>query len=48
MAKCIDDKRDARYIAHGMETMLRQRVYQIVAGYEDCNDADMLKRASRC
>lgn len=26
-----------------METLLRQRVYQVVAGYEDCNDANLLK-----
>jgi hypothetical protein len=23
--------------------MIRQRVYQIAAGYEDCNDADHLR-----
>jgi hypothetical protein len=23
--------------------MIRQRVYQIAAGYEDCNDADFLR-----
>ena len=26
-----------------MQTLLRQRIYQIVAGYEDCNDATYLR-----
>jgi Transposase DDE domain group 1 len=33
------DQRDRRYIAHSALTLLRQRVYQIAAGYEDANDA---------
>lgn len=41
MVKGIRDLRDARYVDHDLETMLRQRVYQIVAGYEDCNDANI-------
>lgn len=44
LSGCIDDKRDVRYLDHNMETLLRQRAYQIVAGYEDCNDADLLRR----
>lgn len=44
LSGCIDDKRDSRYFDHNMETLLRQRIYQIVAGYEDCNDADLLRR----
>jgi hypothetical protein len=40
---CIRDSRDSRYIDHNMETMMRQRIYQVVAGYEDCNDADYLR-----
>jgi hypothetical protein len=27
-----------------MKTLMRQRIYQVVAGYEDCNDANLLKR----
>lgn len=42
-ANCITDQRDLRYVDHDMETLLRQRVYQVVAGYEDCNDANILK-----
>lgn len=44
LSGCIDDKRDSRYSDHDMETLQRQRAYQIVAGYEDCNDADLLRK----
>ena len=44
LSNCILDERDQRYINHDMLTLLRQRIYQIVAGYEDCNDADVVKR----
>jgi len=43
LTKCIRDMRDLRYVDHDIETLLRQRIYQVVAGYEDCNDANMLK-----
>lgn len=43
LTECINDKRDRRYIEHELLTLLRQRIYQIVAGYEDCNDADILR-----
>ena len=42
----IDDNRDPRYITHDMHSLLRQRLYQIAAGYEDCNDADELRSDS--
>jgi hypothetical protein len=38
-ARLDDDRRDARYVTHPGATLLRQRVYQIVAGYPDVNDA---------
>lgn len=38
-----DDRRDVRYITHASATLLRQRLYQIVAGYEDANDAGALR-----
>ena len=38
-ARIDDDPRDRRYITHAIATLLRQRVYQIAAGYEDVNDA---------
>lgn len=39
----VDDARDGRYVGHSILSMLRQRIYQIVAGYEDCNDATYLR-----
>ncbi len=42
-AACIRDTRDDRYIRHEMEQMATQRSFQIVAGYEDCNDANWLR-----
>ena len=44
LANCITDRRDARYTDHDLLTLLSQRIYQIVAGYEDCNDANFLRR----
>jgi hypothetical protein len=44
MSGCIHDERDGRYIDHDLETLLRQRAYQIVAGYEDCNDANIVRK----
>lgn len=41
---CIEDRRDGRYADHSMVELLRQRIYQVVAGYEDCNDANVLRR----
>jgi hypothetical protein len=43
VASRITDDRDQRYVTHDMLTLVRQRAYQIVAGYEDANDADRLK-----
>ena len=40
---CITDNRDQRYIDHSIKEMLTQRVFQIAAGYEDCNDCDDLR-----
>jgi hypothetical protein len=40
----IRDLRDPRYIRHSIESLLRQRIYQIVAGYQDVNDADRVRR----
>jgi hypothetical protein len=44
IAACIEERRDMRYADHDMMSLLRQRLYQIVAGYEDCNDATLLRR----
>lgn len=43
LAALIEDDRDDRYVNHPMLSLLRQRIYQIVAGYEDCNDATYLR-----
>ena len=39
----VTDTRDARYVTHDVATLLRQRLYQIAAGYQDVNDADRLR-----
>ena len=39
----ITDSRTPRYITHELDALVRQRLYQIVAGYEDVNDADRLR-----
>ena len=44
LADCVRDNRDLRYVDHGMLDLFRQRIYQIVAGYEDCNDANLLRK----
>lgn len=43
MAACLFDPKPARSHGHSMLSMLRQRVYGILAGYEDCNDHDTLR-----
>ena len=42
-SSCISESRDRRYVRHDLLKLIRQRVLQIVAGYEDCNDADTLR-----
>jgi len=42
-SKCINDERDQRYIDHLVKELLTQRVFQIAAGYEDCNDCNDLR-----
>ena len=39
----IDDPRSPRHTDHSFLQLLRQRVYQVMAGYEDCNDAEHLR-----
>jgi len=43
-AAVLSDTRQAGKVDHGLLDLLRQRVYQIVLGYEDQNDADELRR----
>lgn len=42
MAECLIDKRDPRKVKVALEEMLKQRIFGIAAGYEDCNDHDTL------
>src|SRR5437899_7216788 len=39
----LTDTRDPRYVTHHVATLVRQRLYQIAAGYEDVNDATRLR-----
>ena len=43
VSNCIQDERDQRYIDHTLKELLTQRVFQIAAGYEDCNDCNDLR-----
>ncbi|HEV2687256.1 MAG TPA: IS1380 family transposase [Bryobacteraceae bacterium] len=43
LATALADERDPSRTQHTAEALLRQRVYQIVAGYEDGNDANHLR-----
>jgi hypothetical protein len=41
MIQCLDDPNPSR--EHSLLSMLRQRMFGILAGYEDCNDHDTLR-----
>jgi hypothetical protein len=43
MKGCLEDLRSPAHTKHSLVQMVRQRVYQIAAGYEDCNDAEFLR-----
>jgi len=43
LAECLADRRDPAKLRHDLRALLRQRIYQIALGYEDCNDADRLR-----
>ncbi len=43
MASVLHDERDPKRIHHSMIDLLRQRVFQIAAGYEDQDDSDTLR-----
>lgn len=42
-APLVPDMRDPRFVLHGREEQLRQRIFQIALGYEDQNDASSLR-----
>jgi hypothetical protein len=43
LAEALSDPRQDDRVRHHSLALLRQRIYQIVAGYEDANDADRLR-----
>ena len=43
LVSCIEDTRHQSYVDHTLEEIAAQRVYQIVAGYEDANDCNTLR-----
>lgn len=43
LGKLVADARDPRYVSHCLVDLVRQRIYQIAAGYEDANDATLLR-----
>jgi hypothetical protein len=43
LARRLPDPRAPRFIHHSAEALLTQEVYQILAGYPDCNDAQELR-----
>lgn len=44
LAPRVVDRREPVKVQHDVLSLLRQRIYQIACGYEDCNDADSLRR----
>ena len=43
VAACLKDPRLPGRVRHSLLDLIRQRVYQLAAGYEDCNDASLLR-----
>jgi Transposase DDE domain group 1 len=43
LAQRLPDPRSPQFIQHSVEALLTQQVYQILADYPDCNDADTLR-----
>jgi hypothetical protein len=43
LAAALPDERDRRYVKHEQAQLLRQRIFGIALGYEDCNDATTLR-----
>src|SRR5712691_905728 len=43
-AQCFTDRRDPRYVEHQVETLVGQRIFGLVLGYEDLNDHDELRK----
>ena len=43
LGEALEDLRSQSHTKLSFVQMVRQRIYQIGAGYEDCNDADFLR-----
>jgi hypothetical protein len=43
LAQLLPDPRAQQFVEHSKEAILTQQVYQILAGYPDCNDAQTLR-----
>ena len=43
LAQAIHDERHQSYVKHELLELLTQRIFQIICGYEDANDADDLR-----
>lgn len=43
LAECIEEWRDPNRITHSLQQLVSQRVYQLVGGYEDANDSNVLR-----
>jgi hypothetical protein len=43
MADCLTDNREPGKIKHPLGQLISQRVYQVVAGYENTNDSNDLR-----
>ena len=42
-AACFEDYRDPRRIDHSLKSLMAQRVYGLIQGYEDLNDHEQLR-----
>jgi len=43
LAECIEEWRDTNKVTHSLHQLVSQRVYQLVGGYEDANDSNILR-----
>ena len=43
LAQLLPDPRSPKFIRHSQRALLTQQVYQILAGYPDCNDAQLCR-----
>ena len=43
LASCLHDGRDPSRTAHSHTSMIRERIFAIARGYEDCDDLDDLR-----